>query len=52
MADQLTDSQLQALNQLRDLTNGADDQVAIGVLESVDWDVEVHSILLFNSGIH
>ncbi len=37
--DGLTSSQLQALNQLRDLTNGGDDDVAIGVLSSVEWDV-------------
>lgn len=39
--DSLTPSQLEALNQLRDLTNGGDDDVSIGVLSSVDWDVQV-----------
>jgi FAS-associated factor 2 len=39
--DTLSTTQLQALSQLRDLTNGGDDDVAIGVLSSVDWDVQV-----------
>jgi hypothetical protein len=33
--------QSQALAQLRDLTNGGDDDVAISVLDSVGWDVQV-----------
>lgn len=37
----LTPRQHQALQQLRDLTNGADDDVAASVLRSVDWDVQV-----------
>jgi hypothetical protein len=37
----LTDSQQRALDQLRELTNGASDDVSIGVLESANWDVEV-----------
>ena len=37
----LTAVQQQALNQLRDLTNGADDDVAAGVLRAVEWDVQV-----------
>jgi hypothetical protein len=39
--ENLTVDQRQALNQLRTLANGADDEVAMGVLESVDWDVQV-----------
>lgn len=37
----LTASQNQALAQLRDLTNGGDDDVAVSVLSSVEWDVQV-----------
>ena len=37
----LTAVQQQALDQLRDLTNGADDDVAAGVLRAVEWDVQV-----------
>jgi hypothetical protein len=37
----LTDSQAAALEQLQAITNGADIDVSIGVLESVDWDVQV-----------
>lgn len=33
--------QREALAQLRDLTNGGDDDVAISVLDSVGWDVQV-----------
>jgi FAS-associated factor 2 len=39
----LTDSQRRALDQLRELTNGASDDVSIDVLQSVDWNVEVNS---------
>ncbi|KAK0447401.1 uncharacterized protein EV420DRAFT_1568587 [Desarmillaria tabescens] len=48
--DGLTPSQLQALNQLRDLTNGGDDDVAIGVLSSVEWDVQRAADMIFGSG--
>jgi len=41
--ENLTVDQQRALNQLRVLTNGADDDVAMGVLDSVDWDVQVLS---------
>lgn len=40
MAD-LTAPQRQSLEQLLAVTNGTDEQVAAGVLESVNWDVEV-----------
>ncbi|KAF5352935.1 hypothetical protein D9758_007874 [Tetrapyrgos nigripes] len=46
----LTSSQTAALNQLRDLTNGADDEVTIGILESVDWDVQRAAEMIFESG--
>jgi len=45
----LTPVQVQALAQLRELTNGADDEeVTIGVLSSVGWDVQVCA-LFFSS---
>lgn len=37
----LTPSQAAALEQLQAITNGGDPDVAIGVLSSVDWDVQV-----------
>jgi len=37
----LTASQTAALEQLQAITNGGDPDVAIGVLASVDWDVQV-----------
>jgi hypothetical protein len=43
--ENLTVDQQRALNQLRVLTNGADDDVAMGVLDSVDWDVQVPSCI-------
>ncbi|KJA21729.1 hypothetical protein HYPSUDRAFT_41573 [Hypholoma sublateritium FD-334 SS-4] len=46
----LSPRQHQALQQLRDLTNGADDDVAAGVLRSVDWDVQRAAELIFGSG--
>lgn len=44
--DSLSPSQKDALSQLQALTNGGDAEVAIGVLASVDWDVQVcnHSL--------
>lgn len=39
--DSLSPSQKNALDQLQALTNGGDPDVAIGVLSSVDWDVQV-----------
>jgi UBA-like domain len=42
MADNnLSPSQNAALQQLQTLTNGGDTDVAIGVLESVEWDIHV-----------
>lgn len=47
--DYLSTEQQQALAQLREIINGADDDVAIGVLSSVDWDVPVRCFFfLFN----
>lgn len=37
----LTPSQVAALEQLQVITDGGDQDVAIGVLASVDWDVQV-----------
>jgi len=49
LAMTLTPVQVQALAQLRELTNGADDEeVTIGVLSSVGWDVQVCA-LFFSS---
>ncbi|KAF5382836.1 hypothetical protein D9757_007312 [Collybiopsis confluens] len=50
MADlsSLNPSQVRAVEQLRDLTNGGDDEVAIGVLSSVDWDVERAAEMIFD----
>lgn len=41
----ITDEQTLALDQLRELTNGADDEVSIAVLSTVDWDVHVRYFL-------
>ncbi len=46
----LSPSQTRALQQLRDLTDGGDDDVSIGVLSSVDWDVERAAEMIFGSG--
>lgn len=37
----LSQSQREAVSQLQALMNGADADVAVDVLESVDWDVQV-----------
>lgn len=44
--DDLTPEQVAAVAQLRELTNGSDEEVAVNVLRSVDWDVEVSIIML------
>ncbi|KAF8218339.1 hypothetical protein K438DRAFT_1925462 [Mycena galopus ATCC 62051] len=46
----LSESQQEALAQLRDLTNGGDDDVAVGMLESVNWDVQAAAELVFGHG--
>ncbi|KAJ7103788.1 hypothetical protein C8R44DRAFT_834579 [Mycena epipterygia] len=45
----LTASQQAALSQLRDLTNGGDDEVAVSMLEMVDWDVQRAAELIFGA---
>ncbi|KAJ4485353.1 hypothetical protein J3R30DRAFT_3282031 [Lentinula aciculospora] len=47
----LTPSQTRALSQLRDLTNGGDDEVAMGVLVSVDWDVQRAAEMIFDGHV-
>ncbi|KAJ8507614.1 hypothetical protein ONZ45_g10032 [Pleurotus djamor] len=47
----LTPSQQQALQQIRDLTNGADDDVSISILQSVDWDVHKAADVIFSGGL-
>lgn len=39
--DTLSATQKDALAQLQAITDGGDTDVAVGVLESVDWDVQV-----------
>ncbi|KAJ6567659.1 hypothetical protein DFH09DRAFT_1261410 [Mycena vulgaris] len=46
----LSASQQAAVSQLRDLTNGGDDEVAVSMLESVDWDVQRAAELIFGAG--
>ncbi|KAJ7489513.1 hypothetical protein FB451DRAFT_1390665 [Mycena latifolia] len=45
----LSPSQQAALGQLRDLTNGGDDDVAVAMLSSVDWDVQRAAELIFGA---
>ncbi|KAJ7083737.1 hypothetical protein B0H15DRAFT_911810 [Mycena belliarum] len=45
----LSTSQQATLRQLRDLTNGGDDDVAVAMLDSVDWDVQRAAELIFGS---
>ncbi|KAG7090332.1 hypothetical protein E1B28_009451 [Marasmius oreades] len=47
--DDLTDDQLVALTRFRDMTNGGDDEVAVSVLQSVDWDVQKAAELVFGT---
>ncbi|KAJ7432072.1 hypothetical protein B0H11DRAFT_2179967 [Mycena galericulata] len=47
--DQLSPQQQAALAQLKELTNAADDDVAVGVLETVDWDVHRAAELVFGT---
>ncbi|KAF9653561.1 hypothetical protein BDM02DRAFT_3125535 [Thelephora ganbajun] len=44
----LTPSQAAALEQLQAITNGGDPDVAIGVLASVDWDVQRATEMIFD----
>lgn len=43
--DALSPSQQEALSQLQALTNGGDAEVAIAMLESAEWDVQVSGLL-------
>lgn len=47
--DTLSPSQRQALSQLQAVTNGGDTEVAIGVLDSVGWDVQVSFLLMIRT---
>lgn len=47
--ESLTSVQRQSLDQLRELTNGADDEVSMGVLRTVEWDVQVRFVPHFAS---
>ena len=42
--DSLNDDQRYAVSQLRELTNGGDDDAAISILNSVGWDVQVRPL--------
>ncbi|KAI0354051.1 hypothetical protein OH77DRAFT_1426463 [Trametes cingulata] len=46
--DSLTQVQKAAFEQLQALTNGGDPEVAIGVLSSVDWDVQRAAEVIFD----
>ncbi|KAI0367261.1 hypothetical protein BV20DRAFT_1024608 [Pilatotrama ljubarskyi] len=46
--DSLTPVQKAAFDQLQALTNGGDPEVAIGVLSSVDWDVQRAAEVIFD----
>ncbi|KAI0328746.1 hypothetical protein GY45DRAFT_1325890 [Cubamyces sp. BRFM 1775] len=46
--DSLTPAQRGALEQLQALTNGGDPEVAVGVLSSVDWDVQRAAEVVFD----
>ncbi|KAF9491074.1 hypothetical protein BDN71DRAFT_1453488 [Pleurotus eryngii] len=48
--DNLSDNQQRALRQIRDLTNGGDDDVALSVLQSVAWDVQRAADVIFSGG--
>ena len=49
--DSLSPAQKDALAQLQALTNGGDAEVSIGVLASVDWDVQVCRFLFCRSAV-
>ncbi|KAH9855493.1 hypothetical protein C2E23DRAFT_724045 [Lenzites betulinus] len=48
--DSLTPTQKAAFDQLQALTDGGDPEVAIGVLSSVDWDVQRAAEAIFDGG--
>lgn len=39
--DALTDAEKETLSQLQAITNGADEDIQISLLQSVDWDLQV-----------
>ena len=39
--DELDDEQRRAVHLLQEISNTTDDDVAVGVLSSVDWDIQV-----------
>ncbi|CAK5262209.1 unnamed protein product [Mycena citricolor] len=45
----LTTDQVSAVEQLRELTNASDDEIAISVLQTVDWDVQRATELIFGT---
>ncbi|KAH9916742.1 uncharacterized protein BXZ73DRAFT_53631 [Epithele typhae] len=49
--DSLSPTQRDALSQIQALTNGGDSEVAIGVLSSVNWDVQRAAEIIFD-GAH
>ncbi|CCM01252.1 uncharacterized protein FIBRA_03301 [Fibroporia radiculosa] len=49
--DALSPSQKDALGQLQALMNGGDADVAIGVLDSVNWDVQRAAEMIFDNGV-
>ncbi|KIM43637.1 hypothetical protein M413DRAFT_68581 [Hebeloma cylindrosporum] len=49
--DSLDDIQRHAVLQLRELINGADEDVAVSVLSSVEWDVQRAAELIFGTSI-
>ena len=44
--DGLDEEQRRAVHLLQEISNTTDDDVAVGVLSSVDWDIQVHLLLL------
>ncbi|KAK2460003.1 hypothetical protein APHAL10511_008009 [Amanita phalloides] len=47
----LNDDQRYALAQLRELTNGGDDDASISILDSVGWDVQQAANLIFGAAV-
>ena len=44
--DGLDEEQRRAVHLLQEISNTTDDDVAVGVLSSVDWDIQVHLLVL------
>ena len=45
--DGLDDEQRRAVHLLQEISNTTDDDVAVGVLSSVDWDIQVQQVKSF-----